>query len=323
LSTAGGYRAPRWLRGGHAQTITAARLAQRPRVAYRRERWHAPDGDFIEVDFALPEPPAEAAPIVVLFHGLEGDSGSHYALATMRLFADRGWRAVVAHFRGCGGEPNALSRAYHSGDSDEADWILRRFATRWPRALLHAVGISLGGNMLAKWLGERQEEAGILAAAASISSPLDLAAGGAALSRGFNLVYTKMFLATLKPKALQKIERFGPVADAEQVRQARDLYDYDNAYTAPVHGFRNTDDYWARASGKPWLAAVTVPHLVLNALNDPFVPVASLARAQDVSSQVRLEQPTDGGHAGFVQGALPGRLDYLPQRLYDWFTRGQ
>jgi predicted alpha/beta-fold hydrolase len=318
-----GYRAPPWLRGGHAQTIVAARLARRPHVDYRRERWDTPDGDFIEVDFALPEPPAVDAPILVLFHGLEGSSGSHYALTTMRLFADRGWRALVAHFRGCGGAPNTLPRAYHSGDSDEGEWILRRVAARWPLARLHAVGVSLGGNMLAKWLGERQQEAGFVTAAASICSPLDLAAGGAALSRGFNLLYTQMFLTTLKPKVLQKIERFGRFADPQRVRQARDLYDYDNAYTAPVHGFRNTDDYWARASGKPWLAAVTVPHLVLNAQNDPFVPAASLPRTQDVSGRVQLEQPLDGGHLGFAQGAPPGHLHWLPQRLYDWFTRGR
>ncbi len=317
------YRPPAWLPGGHAQTIAAAKLARRPHVDCRRERWDAPDGDFIDVDFALPEPPAADAPIFVLFHGLEGNSGSHYALTTMRLFADCGWRALVPHFRGCGGEPNRLPRAYHSGDSDEGDWILRRVAARWPQARLHAAGVSLGGNMLAKWLGERQQSAQFVAAAASICSPLDLAAGGAALSRGFNLLYTKMFLATLKPKTLAKIAQFGPFADAQRIRAARDLYDYDNAYTAPVHGFRDTEDYWARASGKPWLAAVAVPHLVMNALNDPFVPAASLPRAHEVSRHVVLEQPEHGGHVGFPHGAPLPRVDYLAQRLFDWFTRGQ
>ncbi|MDL1861978.1 alpha/beta fold hydrolase [Betaproteobacteria bacterium PRO7] len=316
------YLAPRWLPGGHAQTIYSARFVPQPEVQYRRERWDTPDGDFIDVDFAAPEPAAADAPVLVLFHGLEGCSRSHYALAIMRHFADRGWRSMVAHFRGCSGEPNRLPRAYHSGDSNEGDWVLRRAHARWPQAKLHAAGISLGGNMLAKWLGERQEAASFVAAAASVGSPLDLAAGGAALARGFNLVYTKMFLATLKNKALAKTQRFPGIADPDALRASRNLYDFDNAFTAPVHGFRDADDYWARASGKPWLPGVKVPHLVLNARNDPFVPAASLPREHEVSRHVVLEQPEEGGHIGFAQGAPPGKLDFLPQRLFDFFARG-
>lgn len=316
------YRAPPWLPGAHLQTIAPARLVPLPRVAYRRERWETPDGDFVDVDFALPEPADPAAPVLVLFHGLEGCSQSHYARAIMRAAADRGWRGVVPHFRGCSGEPNRLPRAYHSGDSQEGDWLLRRVHGRHPAAPLHAVGISLGGNMLAKWLGERGTEAGFVAAAASIGSPLDLAAGGAALSRGFNLVYTRMFLATLKDKALAKIARFPEVACADAVRESRDLYEFDNAYTAPVHGFRDTDDYWWRASGKPWLRAVEVPHLVLNARNDPFVPAASLPRPAEVSRFVHLEQPQEGGHIGFARGRPPGDLGFLPERLFRFFEQG-
>jgi predicted alpha/beta-fold hydrolase len=317
------YRAPLWLPGAHLQTIASARLVPLPRVAYRRERWDTPDGDFVDVDFALPEPADPKAPVLVLFHGLEGCSQSHYARAVMRAAADRGWRGLVPHFRGCSGEPNRLPRAYHSGDSDEGDWILRRVKARHPQASLHAVGISLGGNMLAKWLGERGTEAGFVAAAASVGSPLDLAAGGAALARGFNLVYTAMFLATLRRKALAKIARFPKVASAEAVRASRNLYEFDNAYTAPVHGFRDTDDYWSRASGKPWLRAVEVPHLVLNARNDPFVPAASLPQASEVSRFVHLEQPEEGGHIGFARGDPPGDLGFLPERLFRFFEQGQ
>jgi predicted alpha/beta-fold hydrolase len=316
------YRAPHWLPGGHAQTIAAATIVPRPRVDYRRERWNTPDKDFIDVDFALPEPSSDAAPVLVLFHGLEGSSQSHYALSLMRAAADRGWRGIVAHFRGCSGEPNLLPRAYHSGDSDEGDWILRRVHARFPVARLHAAGISLGGNMLAKWLGERAEDATFVTAAASVGSPLDLAAGGAAISRGFSLVYTKMFLATLRDKALDKIARFPGVADADAVRGSRDLYEFDNVFTAPLHGFRDTDDYWSRASGKPWLGGVRLPHLVLNALNDPFVPASSLPRPEQVAPSVFLEQPVAGGHIGFAQGPPPGNLDFLPQRLFRFFEHG-
>lgn len=316
------YIAPRWLPGGHAQTIVAARLVPLARVKYRRERWATPDQDFIDVDFAQPEPAAASAPILVLFHGLEGCSQSHYARSVMRYFADRGWRALVVHFRGCSGEPNVLVRAYHSGDSDEGDWILRRVHARWPLAALHAVGVSLGGNMLAKWLGERGEDARFLTAAASVGSPLDLVAGGMAISRGFNRVYTRMFMSTLRAKALAKAERFPDQIHAAAVLGARDLYDFDNAYTAPVHGYRDTLDYWTRASAKPLLKNVRVPHLALNARNDPFVPAGSLPNAAEVSRDVVLEQPEHGGHIGFASGRWPGRMEFLPRRLHEFFTAG-
>ena len=317
------YRAPSWLPGGHLQTIWPARLVPLPAVSYRRERWPTPDNDFIDVDFALPEPSDALAPVLALFHGLEGDSRSHYARATMRHFADLGWRSMVVHFRGCSGEPNLMLRAYHSGDSEEGDWVLRSIRQRWPAAPLHAVGVSLGGNMLAKWLGERGEDARFVTSAASIGSPLDLVAGGHAIGRGFNRLYTRMFLATLKAKARDKAERFGYAVDAEVLRRARDLYDFDNLFTAPVHGFRDTLDYWTRASAKPLLGNVRVPHLVLNARNDPFVPAESLPRAGEVSPAVTLEQPMQGGHIGFAEGRFPGHLRFLPERLERFFREGR
>jgi predicted alpha/beta-fold hydrolase len=307
------------------QTIVPARFMRLPAVQYRRERWDTHDGDFIDVDFALPEPVATVAPMLVMFHGLEGDSQSHYALSTMRWFADRGWRGLVIHFRGCSGEANRLPRAYHSGDSDEGDWILRAVRLRWPDAPLYAVGISLGGNMLAKWAGERGQDASFVTAAASIGSPLDLAAGGAALGRGFNIIYTRMFLITLKSKALAKLQQFPDIArDSEykrRLRASRNLYDFDNEYTAPLHGFRNTEDYWDRASGKRWLQAVRIPYLLLNARNDPFVPAASLPQLQDVSEAVELEQPAQGGHIGFARGPWPGRIDFIAERLHQFFMQ--
>ena len=317
------YRAPAWLPGGHLQTIWPARFVPLAGVAYRRERWPTPDRDFIDVDFAQPEPLDAAAPLLALFHGLEGGSSSHYARSTMRHFADLGWRAMVVHFRGCSGEPNLLLRAYHSGDAEEGDWVLRSIHGRWPAGRLHAVGVSLGGNMLAKWLGERGDDAGFVAAAASVGSPLDLVAGGHAIGRGFNLLYTKMFLATLKTKARDKAQRFGYAIDADVLRRARNLYDFDNLFTAPVHGFRDTMDYWTRASAKPLLGNVRVPHLVLNARNDPFVPAESLPRAGDVSAAVTLEQPDEGGHIGFASGAFPGHLRFLPARLERFFREGR
>ncbi|MEP6607701.1 MAG: alpha/beta fold hydrolase [Burkholderiaceae bacterium] len=322
---AGSYAAPWWLPGGHLQTIVPARLMRSPDVTYRRERWDTYDGDFIDVDFAKPEPVAGDASIVVMFHGLEGDSQSHYARSTMRWFADRGWRGLVVHFRGCSGEANRLPRAYHSGDSDEGEWVLRAVHRRWPSAQLYAVGISLGGNMLAKWAGEREQCASFVTAAASIGSPLDLAAGGAALGSGFNLVYTQSFLVSLKRKALHKLQQFPEIARddeyAHRLRASRTLYEFDNEYTAPLHGFRDTEDYWDRASGKRWLRAIRIPYLVLNAINDPFVPAASLPKPHEVSPQVELEQPAEGGHIGFARSPWPGRTDFIGQRLEAFFSQ--
>ncbi|HRK57266.1 MAG TPA: hydrolase [Burkholderiaceae bacterium] len=322
MMTTRAYRAPFWLPGGHVQTIVAARCVPVPEVAYRRERWATPDEDFIDVDFASPEPKDEAAPVVVLFHGLEGSSRSHYALSLMRHFADQGWRALVVHFRGCSGEPNRMARAYHSGDADEGQWILRAVAKRWPKAPVHAVGISLGGNMLARWAGERGQEATWLRAAVSVGSPLDLVASGDALGRGLNRLYTQVFLRTLKPKAMAKARRFSGLASLEAIRCARNLYEFDDVFTAPVHGFAGALDYWTRASAKPVLQGIRMPYLLINALNDPFVPAHSLPTAAQVSKTVLLEQPRHGGHIGFAQGRLPGRLDYLPQRIMRFFKTG-
>ncbi|HKW38181.1 MAG TPA: alpha/beta fold hydrolase, partial [Burkholderiales bacterium] len=184
------YRAPWWLPGRHAQTLYGVLFA-RARIAWKRERWDTPDGDFIDVDRL---PGAPGAPLVVLFHGLEGSSSSHYALALARELRRRAWGGAIAHFRGCSGEANRLPRAYHSGDSAEIRWILRRFSAASRDAPLFAAGVSLGGNALLKWLGEDAEAKNVVAAAAAISAPVDLMAAGAALERGFNLVYTRAFL---------------------------------------------------------------------------------------------------------------------------------
>jgi len=313
------YRAPRWLPGGHAQTLYAALAAPRPRVAYQRDRWRTPDGDFIDLDWATATA-AAPAPLVVLFHGLEGSSSSHYAAALMAAARDAGWRGVVAHFRGCSGEPNLLARAYHSGDSQEIDWIVRRLRAANAGAPVCAVGVSLGGNALLKWLGESGAAAlEAVDCAAAVSAPLDLMASGAALGRGFNLLYTRHFLFTLKRKALAMHARFPGLIDAGSVRTARTLRAFDNVVTAPLHGFRDTDDYWTRASSKPGLAAIRVPTLVLNARNDPFLPCGALPAPHEVAPSVVLEQPDGGGHCAFVSGPFPGNLDWLPARILDFF----
>jgi len=311
------YTAPSWLPGGHLQTIYPAKCIPKPKVTYRRERWPTPDGDFIDVDFVDGVP---GQPFVVLFHGLEGSSDSHYARAMMAQVAALGWSGAIPHFRGCSGELNHAPRFYHSGDAGEVDWIIRRMhavrrATA-PGAKFYAAGVSLGGNALLRWLGESQQQASIVDAACAISAPLDLAGGGAALSRGFNMIYTRVFLETLKPKCVQKLQQFPGLFDKDTMLRARNLYEFDNIVTAPLHGFRDTDDYWHRASAKHVLSDITVPTLVLNAKNDPFLPAHHLP--QSASPRVTLEYPEHGGHVGFAVGGPPGKLDWLPRRVIDF-----
>ena len=317
------YRAPVWLPGGNLQTLYPALLARRPAVDYYRERWDTPDGDFIDLDWTEHqdrglriEGRSQERPLLVLFHGLEGSSNSHYARALMGATTARGWRGVVVHFRGCSGELNRLPRAYHSGDSAEIDWILRRLQQQQGDAPLHAAGVSLGGNALLKWLGEQGTAAtAILNSAAAVSAPVDLHAAGTALEQGFNMLYTKNFLASLIKKSLAQLQAHPRLFDGARVRAARTLREFDDLVTAPLHGFSGVDDYYTRASSKPLLAHIRVPTLLLNARNDPFLPAVVLPVPGDMSAAITAEFPETGGHVGFISGAFPGSLDWLAQHL--------
>jgi predicted alpha/beta-fold hydrolase len=309
------FPSPWWLPGGHLQTIVPS-LFPPPRVPLRRERWDTPDGDFIDVDFCGD---SGAAKQLVLFHGLEGGSDSHYARAIAVHAARQGWRLAIPHFRGCSGELNRKPRAYHSGDSEEIDWVLKRLGVR-----LHAVGISLGGNALLKWLGERGEQAqALVRRAAAVSAPINLSAAGNALDRGLNrLVYTRHFLSTLKPKSLAKLEVFPGLYDGDKVRAARSFRAFDGLVTAPLHGFRDCDHYWTSASSGPYLEHIRVPTLVLNARNDPFLPEQYLlTAARKAASCVVLEFPATGGHAGFLVGPFPGKQSWLPRHLFEFLSK--
>lgn len=317
----GAYSSPPWLPGGQIQTLYAYFATNRPNLIYRRERWDTPDGDFIDVDWM--DGKAET-PLVVLFHGLEGNSRSPYALHLMQLVQQKNWRGAVVHFRGCSGELNRMPRAYHSGDSAEIDWVLRRMKMTAANAAMYAVGVSLGGNALLKWLGEQQDDAKkILRGAASISAPIDLMAAGNALGGGFNMVYTNHFLSTLKRKSALKLKQFPALFDGAAMLRSRNLREFDDIVTAPLHGYKDTDDYWTRASCKPLLKHITVPTLLINALNDPFLPSLALPQRSELSSSITAEFPAHGGHVGFVSGEFPGNLHWLPQRLMAFFVENK
>ncbi len=315
------YRAPPWLIGGNAQTIWPALFSRRfdgPAPRYARERWTAPDSDFIDVDWQGDD---ANAPLLVLFHGLEGSSTSYYAQAFANWARAHGWRFAVPHFRGCSGEMNLAPRAYHSGDFEEIGWVLARLRAQH-RGKIAAIGVSLGGNALLRWAEEMGESAAeVVGAVCAVSSPIDLAAGGRAIGAGFNRqVYTRMFLSTMKPKALAKLAQHPGLFDRERLLAARTLYDFDNVFTAPLHGFRDTDDYWSRGSAKSRLGRVRIPALVLNARNDPFVPAHSLPKRPDVGEFVTLWQPAHGGHVGFPGGRWPGHVLTLPEQVMGWIA---
>ncbi len=314
------YTAPAWLPGGHLQTIYPTLFLRGPMVAYRRERWELDDSDFLDVDWL---DGAGDAPLLVLFHGLEGSSASPYARNLMQAASRRGWRGVAVNFRGCSGEPNRLPRAYFAGDSAEIGSVLARLRSRFPKTPLHTVGISLGGNALLKWLGEAGSAAGqYVSSAAAISAPLDMNAAGTALDQGFNRrVYTAHFLSTLKAKSLAKAARFPGLLDEGAIRAATTFREFDTLVTAKLHGFRDAEDYWTRASSKPLLPNIDIPALVLNAKNDPFLPAAALPRPQQVSPSVTLLQPETGGHVGFPDGVFPGHIDWLPQRILEFLDQ--
>lgn len=319
------YRPPWWLPDGHSQTIMAARWANKPSVHYHRVRWNTPDGDFIDLDFTeSPEHAAKHHTLWVMFHGLEGCSRSHYSLAVMNQARLAGALGVVVHFRGCSGENNWMPRAYHSGDSAEMDWILRRLRTTLPGVRsMHVTGVSLGGNVLLKWLGEQQEQAGeIISSAASVSAPVDLLAGAVSLAKGFNLVYTRMFLGTLIPKSIDKVKRFPELGKAEDIANCKDFFDFDNRVTAPWHGFRDAEHYYAVSSAKPLLKHIAVPTLMIHAKNDPFMSGQHLPTPNEVSSKVKCLFTEHGGHVGFANGrSLRLGLDWLPKQCDAFFAQ--
>lgn len=318
-------QAPAWLPGGHLQTLWPAlwgvRGLRRHPCRRWRELWTAPDGDVIAADWI--EPPQGRRPdgaVVVLFHGLEGSSRSHYAQALAEAVLERGQALVVPHFRGCGGVEHRAPRAYHAGDHVEIDWMLARVAALAPAAVW-AMGVSLGGNALLRW---GQEVGGgsrhRVKALAAICAPLDLRACARALEQGVGRwIYTPSFLRSMKPKARRLHARFPQRFDLRDVLRSRTLAEFDDRFTAPLHGFADVQDYWDRASSAPGLRQLSWPALLLNPLNDPFVPHLSLPTAAQVAPSVSLWRPAQGGHVGLLDPDGFGRMERWPRLVLQWF----
>lgn len=316
------YSPPFWQPGGHLQTILPYLFPQVAKQTYVRERWELPDGDFVDADWTQsPATVAPATPVLVLFHGLEGSSQSHYARIMMSAAKQRGWLGVVVHFRGCSGEPNRLPRVYYAGDADEINTYIQRIHTTLPDSPLYAMGVSLGGNALLTWLGRAPAaSSALLKAAAAVSAPMALKEVAHRLDQGLNYwLYSKNFVATMQPKALHMAERFPGLLDARLIASATTVQDMDNAVTAVLYGAQDADAYYDLNAAKPWLSRIETATLILNAQNDPFVPFETLPNASEVAPAVSLEYPPSGGHAGFYGEGEGSHTPWLAQRLFDFF----
>jgi predicted alpha/beta-fold hydrolase len=290
-------------------------------VPLSRERVSTADGDFIDLDWL--EGPA-AAPLVIMLHGLEGSTRSHYVTGLLRLVQARGWRGVALNFRGCSGEANRLPRFYHSGDTGDLETVVSLLVEREAAVRMGAVGVSLGGNVLLKWLGEREHEIPKqLVAAAAISVPFDLAACARVLDRGVRrALYTEHFLWTMRRKVRDKARHFPGFVDVAAVQRARTFSEYDHVVTAPLHGFADEHDYWARSSSGPYLRGIRRPTLMINSRDDPFVPLDGLPDPRTLPPDVTIELTPWGGHSGFFEGRWPWRLESWAERRAVQFLAG-
>jgi len=331
------YKAPFWMPGGHLQTIFASLLSKGPEVKYRRERWELNDGDFIDVDWAeavpenqatashdadltLSESPEHKKPVLVIFHGLEGSSQSQYAKSLIGAAISKGWHGAVIHFRGCSGEPNRLPRVYYAGDSLEIDTMLSRIRSIYPDNPVYTVGYSLGGNALLKWLGEFGANSMLnISKAVAVSAPIDLKASAVSLDDGLNrILYTPIFVDSMRPKALELSKRFPGLLDDKRIRDAKTIHDMDNAVTSVLYGAEDASDYYSKNASKPYLKNITLPTLIINAKNDPFMPAQFLPTAEEVSSSVTLDYQEQGGHVGFYSPFVNNEKSWLPSRIIEF-----
>lgn len=305
------FRPAWWLRGAHLQTLYPALLRRRIIPPLRRQRLELPDGDFLDIDWtALP-----GGPRVLLLHGLEGSLDSHYSGALLACLAQHGYRAGLLYFRGCSGVPNRLVRSYHSGDSADLDFVARQLTADGTQPLLAIIGVSLGGNVLLKWLGEHGRAVPARIAIA-VSVPFDLDSAARRLDHGLSRIYRHFLLARLRASALRKLGRFAFPVTTRQLYELNTFRAFDNAVTAPLHGFRDVDDYYHRSSCRHYLPDIRLPTLILHARNDPFLPATAIPQAARLGTSVVLELASDGGHVGFVAGTVPGRPEYwLEQRI--------
>ncbi len=305
-----------WCRNRHLQTVWRRCFGETPSLRLRRERWETPDDDFLDLDFLETDPSisrAEKVPTVLFLHGLEGSSRAKYILGMLLCTQRLGWRGVALNFRSCSGEINRQARFYHSGETGDLDWVIRKLQRFMPDAPLFVVGFSLGGNVLLKWLGEQGKEAvPLVQAAVAISVPFDLGVAACRIDSGFGRIYGMNFLPSLKQKVLKKeAAQERGLVDPERVRRVRSYLAFEDEVFAPIHCFKDAKEYWKCCSAKNFLGEICRPTLILHAEDDPFLPGSHLPMRELTRSNWFITEITErGGHAGFVQGRWPWRSSY-------------
>lgn len=303
LVTASRFRPAWWARNRHVQTAYQSLLRRRPSPAIRPERLELDDGDFLDLCWAGPQD----GPIVILLHGLEGSIDSKYIRGQMRSLRDAGLRSVLVHFRGCSGEPNRLRRGYHSGVSEDLERVIRALRRREPNTPLAAIGYSLGGNVLLKWLGEKARHSE-LETAVAVSVPFRLALCARTISQGTSRLYNHYLIRRMRQSYGEKFrDRSDAPFPVSSLHRLKNFHDFDNAITAPLHGFESAEDYYQRCSSIHFLHAIRTPTLIIHALDDPFMTPATVPTESELSDAIHLELSKRGGHVGFVAGNWPWR----------------
>lgn len=316
----GDFRAPWWARNPHVQTLLPRLLRRQPLVSLQRERVELPDGDFLDLDWLNAGRSDSHQPIIVILHGLEGNSASPYAQGMLAALAARGWRALVMQFRGCSGELNRLPRAYHSGDIEDADTIFKLVRSRYPQAPMAAIGYSLGGNVLLKYLGERDSSNELIVAVA-ISVPFLLSECADRLQQGFSRFYQKVLLASLVQKTRAKFSQMACPLERRDFESIATIRDFDEQVTAPLHGFKDATDYYTRSSCRQYLKCITVPTLIVQAADDPFLTPAVIPGQGEISATTQLQLSARGGHVGFIYGKHPWRArHWLEERVPEFLS---
>jgi predicted alpha/beta-fold hydrolase len=302
-----------WLRNPHLQTLWPAILRKNIKhLLLERERLELPDGDFIDLDWIGKN---QKGPLVLMLHGLEGSIDSHYAKGMLLTLSQCGWRGVFMHFRGCSGEPNRLCRNYHSGETSDVELVTQFLIKREPNTALAAIGYSLGGNVLLKWLGETKEK-NPLKAAIAVSVPFELHKAATRIQQGFSRFYQWYFLRCLRDRLSIKFGLIPPSIDASLLASVHTMRDFDDKLTAPIHGFSGVDEYYSTASSRQYLKHICTPTLILHAKDDPFMSEDVIPKLDELSSSVHLEVTARGGHVGFVSGKYPWKAEYwLEQRI--------